>query len=469
MDIIIVILSFIFLCLYLMHKQLNLTSFVVRLAILGLLLVAIEQLFIVMQSMHFMEKFYYYTSDIYSLCTNIVLLIVAIFCFGLLLNTKEPALKNIQPVIILIGLIFLYGYTTAIKAETFFYLYLSLEISAFCTYALLGLNSKNLLSNEGAIKYFLGHSLASILFLVATSILYSLTGTTNISQISNLFFISENHYLMSFAILMIIISLVSKLALAPLHWFTIDAYQSAPIFVTALLMTVPKIALLSILYHIYCLFSSSFNYYCVLFLLLLTFFQLSIQAFGQLKLRRFVVFTMTVNNVILLAPLLIASKENSFSILPSLLSYFIPLLLLFNILCLLRNPDEKLENLSLLKNPLLILALLSSMVSFTGIPVLAGFLLKYFVFVHLLSFQDLGIIFFIVVITLIPAYYYLRFVQALYLVRNYSPEFTYFPFLDLNAKKRQTNLLWLTQMLCILLFLNIIIFVLQFESLFFLI
>jgi NADH-quinone oxidoreductase subunit N len=451
-----------------MQKGLNATSSMGRVLILGLLLfIAIN----LGKAKNMLSNTIYlpiHNYDYAEIGTNIILCVITIFSLGLLLITREPLPRKIQPGVIVIFLGIIFGYMIALKAETFFYLYLALEISAFSTYALIATNTKRLLSIEGGIKYFLGTSISSLFFLLGISILYLLTSTMNIRQISNIFAFSNDVLLFHIGLLMIVIALISKLAMAPLHWFTIDAYQSASLFVSSFLMTVPKTALLLILSRLMSQFPSSWLNCCILLLMLVTLVQQTVQAFGQIKLRRFVVFTMTVNNVILIAPLLIASKENSFSILPSLLSYFLPLMLLFYVLEFLVNPNETVNNLSLIQNPIILLGLLISVISFAGVPIFGGFLLKYFILVHLLSYQELGLIVVVLVITLLPMYYYLRIALTLFFTTRAHQEFTDLDLSSYSFECHGFSTEVATKIFGILCLVNIIIILFEVESIIFL-
>lgn len=134
---------------------------------------------------------------------------------------------------------------------------------------------------------------------------------------------------------------------------------------------------------------------------------------------------MTVNNAVLLVPLLFNNKENLFSILFPLLSYFLPFMLIMNALACLSKKYEKIGNLYQLKNPILILSFLVTGVAFSGIPVLGGFIVKYLIFTQVLSFQAIGLLLLIIFATLIPIYYYMRLIQAMFLSSKLLPEFTY--------------------------------------------
>jgi NADH-quinone oxidoreductase subunit N len=353
---------------------------------------------------------------------RIILCVLGILSFIILLINRDT--KQIENGMILTCLVIYCGYIIALMTETFFNMFLALEVAAFSSYALIGLNPTKLTAKEAGMKYFTGTTIAGVVFLLGASILYALTRTMNISQLADIFMISRN-IVFYLGLLLIILSLSSKLAMAPFHLFTIDAYQNAPIFVSSYLMTIPKLALFFILYKIYSQFPSSILDLCLLILILITLIQQTVQAFGQTKFRRFIVFSMTVNNVIFFACLLIASTVDSFSIIPSLVFYFLPLILLFFVLAIFVDRDDNVKNLSLQKNPIMILGLFTSVVSSAGIPVLGGFLQKYFVLGQLVLNSALVYMLIIILVALLSGYYYLRVILSLFFTNKFVERFNY--------------------------------------------
>ena len=332
---------------------------------------------------------------------------------------------NENTIVILIS-IATFGYIAAMTAQTLFYLYVTLEIAAFASYTLVGANLRNLRLIEAAIKYYLGTSLTSLLFLLGIAIIYSKTGTMNINQIAEIFTYNADVGLIS-GIVFIILGLVSKLALAPVHWFTIDTYEAISVGISSFLITIPKVALLCIIFNLFCLFNHQVISIIVMLMILLTLFLLSVQALGQYKLKRFLIFSMTVNNALFLVPLLINHQESLFSINQALFTYLLSFILLLFIAASLRKIDkqmvDRLELMTLVKNPLLKFGLLTSAMSLSGIPVFAAFFVKYLIYSELIAFQEFVIIVPVVILTLIPIYYYIRLAQIAFLTKEFDPKF----------------------------------------------
>lgn len=364
-----------------------------------------------------------------------------------------------ETTLVILILIAIFGYISAMVAETFFYLYLSLELAAFSTYTLVGASLSNLRVIEGAIKYYLGTSLTSLFFLLGIAITFSKTGTMNITQVAEIFAYNTDLGLIS-GIVLILIGLISKLALAPLHWFTLDTYESITIGISSFLITVPKVALLSIIFSIFCLFNHMMISIIAIIMILLTLFLLSIQALGQYKLKRFIIFSMTINNALFLVPLLMNNQESLFSINQALFTYLLSFILLLYIAASLRKADkqmiDRLELLPLIKNSLIKFGLLVSAITLSGLPVFAAFFVKFLIYSQLIAFQEFLILVPLVLLTLIPIYYYIRFAQLAFLTKHFDPLFN-------TLMLAQTSKLSAAHIFifCILIILNLVILSLQ--------
>jgi NADH-quinone oxidoreductase subunit N len=123
-------------------------------------------------------------------------------------------------------------------------LYLGLELMALPVYALVGLHKREARTSEAAIKYFLMGGFASALLLFGMSLLYGLTGTTDIAAIADLLAkgtLSTNPALLA-ALGLVIAGFCFKVAVAPFHLWTPDVYEGAPTIVTAFMSVGPKAA-----------------------------------------------------------------------------------------------------------------------------------------------------------------------------------------------------------------------------------
>jgi NADH-quinone oxidoreductase subunit N len=123
-------------------------------------------------------------------------------------------------------------------------LYLGLELMALPVYALVGLHKSESRTSEAAVKYFLMGGFASALLLFGMSLLYGLTGTTEIARIAEVIAtaqMSTNPALLA-ALGLVLAGLCFKVAVAPFHLWTPDVYEGAPTIVTAFMSVGPKAA-----------------------------------------------------------------------------------------------------------------------------------------------------------------------------------------------------------------------------------
>ena len=138
------------------------------------------------------------------------------------------------------------GMMTLVSSLDLLLLFLSLELVSLSTFVLSGFERGSEQASEGAIKYFLIGALASAITVYGISLFYGATGTTHLVRaaltMSPLFMLS---------LLMISVGLAFKASLAPFHMWVPDAYQGAPTPITAYMSVAPKIATLAALVRVF--------------------------------------------------------------------------------------------------------------------------------------------------------------------------------------------------------------------------
>jgi NADH-quinone oxidoreductase subunit N len=131
--------------------------------------------------------------------------------------------------------------------------YLSLELLSFSLYILVGYQKFDAKSNEAGLKYLLLGAFASAMFLYGLSLIYGVTGTTYYSSISEQLSAGTHGY--SFALLMALVLIITglgfKVAAVPFHMWTPDAYEGAPVAITAYLSTTSKAAGFALLLRLF--------------------------------------------------------------------------------------------------------------------------------------------------------------------------------------------------------------------------
>ncbi|MGA9287267.1 MAG: NADH-quinone oxidoreductase subunit NuoN [Anaerobacillus sp.] len=132
-------------------------------------------------------------------------------------------------------------------------LFVGLELLSLSSYVLVGIRKTNRLANEASFKYVVNGGIATAITLFGMSYLYGLTGETNIYEIQGLMdsdVVADNRFLVVFAFLMIVIGLAFKITAAPFHMWAPDVYQGAETPITAFLSVVSKIAGFAIMLRI---------------------------------------------------------------------------------------------------------------------------------------------------------------------------------------------------------------------------
>ena len=160
---------------------------------------------------------------------------LAILAVGLVLLISIDYMKDRTPyrgeffgLLILAGL----AMSLAAGATDLIMVYLAMEFLSFCSYILVGFLRDNARSNEAALKYFLYGATASAVMLYGMSLLYGITGTTNLAEIAN--YIAAGMaaptqlWLVVPALLMLLVGFGFKIALVPFHQWSPDAYEGAP-------------------------------------------------------------------------------------------------------------------------------------------------------------------------------------------------------------------------------------------------
>jgi NADH-quinone oxidoreductase subunit N len=283
-----------------------------------------------------------------------------------------------------------------------------------CIYILyvIGINA-TLLAAEGALKYFLIGTLASALFILGVSYVYGSTALMDILAISDLLIITSNNntWMMTLGGTLIILALLFKIGAVPFHLWLPDAYQSASFSVLLFLLVFPKIFYFFLLYTMNQIFNTNIIILVSIFLSALIG---SIQAVTQTKLKRFIAYTTIYNTAFFMSLLMISG---SFSIYALLISSFLyalgSILTVFPMLAiqpLHREHFSSLRDLLSLRTSNFFFAflLIIGFFSALGMPPFIGFFTKFYVFSALIEKNIVIMTIFLVLASVLPAYYYLR-------------------------------------------------------------
>ncbi|MCX8070344.1 MAG: proton-conducting transporter membrane subunit, partial [Thermodesulfovibrionales bacterium] len=182
-----------------------------------------------------------FVNDIYSMYFKIIFIISLVMTVLLSINyiDKEKPERLEYYSLLLFATS---GMMIMASAKDLVVLFLGLELMALSTYILAGIKPLNIKSNESAIKYFMLGAFSSAFFLYGLSLLYGLTGSTDIYQISENMKKIEPSMALVLSMTMIVVSFSFKIAAAPFHMWAPDVYEGAPTSVTAFMSVGPKAA-----------------------------------------------------------------------------------------------------------------------------------------------------------------------------------------------------------------------------------
>tara|TARA_Y100000992_G_scaffold263716_1_gene200147 strand:+ start:1044 stop:2462 length:1419 start_codon:yes stop_codon:yes gene_type:complete len=298
--------------------------------------------------------------------------------------------------------------------------YMGLELQSLALYVLATFNRDQLKSSEAGLKYFVLSALSSGLLLYGCSLIYGFTGSTNFDVIANQ--LNSNEYALTFGIVFILVGLAFKISAVPFHMWAPDVYEGSPTSVTLFFTMVPKIAALTVLIRfLYVPFLNLIDQWqmIIVFLSLASMIFGAVAAIGQTNLKRLVAYSSISHVGYALAGLATGSNEGIQSSVIYITIYILMNLGLFSCLLMMKRNNvyyEQIDDLSgLSKNhPLLSLSLLIILFSLAGIPPLAGFFAKFYIFKSVIE-QSM---FFLAIVgllsTVIAAFYYLRLIKIMY-------------------------------------------------------
>ena len=360
-----------------------------------------------------------YKIEYLSTFMKILLILSGIFVMGVSLKYLKinNILKIEYPILILSSIL---GMMVMISSNDLIVFYMGLELQSLSLYVLASFNKNNLLSTESGLKYFILSALSSGLLLYGCSLIYGFSASTNFVQISQN--INANQYTLTFGIVFILVGLAFKISAVPFHMWAPDVYQGSPTPVTLFFAILPKVAALTVLIKIlYIPFLDLMDKWqmIVIFLSIASMIFGAIAAIGQKNLKRLIAYSSISHMGYTIAGLSTGTNEGIQSSIIYISIYVIMNLGFFCCLLMLRRDGkyyETVEDMSgLSKNhPILSFSLLLILFSLAGIPPLAGFFAKFYVFMAVIKNEMYFLAITGLLSTVIAAFYYLRIIKIIY-------------------------------------------------------
>jgi NADH-quinone oxidoreductase subunit N len=302
-------------------------------------------------------------------------------------------------------------------------IFIGLETMAIAFYILVGLLKTNRRSNEAAVKYFLLGTFSLGLLLYGLSLLYGMTGTTNLRAIAIAVADHGRDPWLVLAVILVVAGVGFKIAAVPFHMWAPDVYEGAPTPITAFLSVGSKAASFAMILRIFVegLPSMSGDWTLLFYVLsVLTMTVGNVVALTQSNIKRMLAYSSIAHAGYLLIGLIAGTPRGVAAMLIYLLIYTLMQMGAFAVVILMRRADvigDELKDLSGLfqRQPLAAVAMLVFMLSLGGIPPTAGFMGKFWLFSAAIDSNYIWLAVIGVVNSAISLYYYLRVVVFMFM------------------------------------------------------
>ena len=314
------------------------------------------------------------------------------------------------------------GMMMMISANNLIALYMGLELQSLALYVVAAINRDSARASEAGLKYFVLGALSSGMLLYGASLIYGFTGSTSFPEIATALQASGATLGVVFGLVFIIAGLAFKVSAVPFHMWTPDVYEGAPTPVTAFFAAAPKVAAMALFTRV---MVSPFAHVVPQWQQILVFVAIAsmalgaFAAIGQSNIKRLLAYSSIGHMGFALVGLAAGTQEGVQGVVIYMLIYMIMTLGTFACVIAMRRNGNQVEEISDLaglgrNNPALGFVLAMLMFSLAGIPPLAGFFAKYFVFLAAVKSGLYVMAVLGVVASVVGAYYYLRIVKIMY-------------------------------------------------------
>lgn len=316
------------------------------------------------------------------------------------------------------------GMMILVNANSILTSYLGLELLSLPLYALTAVRRTEGDSSEAAMKYFVMGALASGMLLFGFSLLYGATGQLVFTAISETLTNKAlgDSAMVVFALVFIVAALGFKLALVPFHMWAPDVYQGAPLSVTLLLSSAPKMAglvfMLRLLTSVLPLYTDKWQ----VILLVMAIFSVglgNVFAIVQTNIRRLFAYSAISHMGFVTFGILVANSAGYSASVYYILVYVMMTLAAFGLLTLMSRDGLEVEQIDDLKglnqrNPWAAAMMMIVLFSFAGVPPTAGFFIKLAVLKVLIDAHYIGVAITAVLFAVIGAFYYIKIIKVMY-------------------------------------------------------
>ena len=335
-------------------------------------------------------------------------------------NRKQQIARFEFPVLILFSVV---GMMVMASAANLMTLYLGLELHSLPLYVLAAFARDDVRSSEAGLKYFVLSALASGLLLYGISLVYGFSGTMNFGQLRSLLTQPANASVgVIVGVVFVLVGLAFKVSVVPFHMWTPDVYEGAPTPVTVFLSTAPKVAAMSLLLRV---MATPFGHLLGAWQLLIILVSIAsmvlgaLGAIGQSNIKRLMAYSSIGHMGYALVGLAAGTADGIRGVLIYMVIYVFMTAGAFACIIAMRRQGrstERIDDLAGLANtdPALALATAVFMFSLAGIPLLAGFFAKLYIFFAAVQAGLWTLAVIGVLTSVVSSFYYIRIVKVMY-------------------------------------------------------
>ena len=359
------------------------------------------------------------TIDEFSKIAKTLILIGSLASIVMYHSSREDLNINLfeYPILILLATI---GMMIMVSANDLIAIFIGLELQSLTLYVLAALNRNHLASSEAGLKYFLLGALSSGLLLFGLSYIYGFTGNTNLNLISTT--VTSGNIGLIIGIVFVCSGIAFKVSAVPFHMWTPDVYEGAPTPVTAFFALAPKVAAiaLAVRFLIVGFGDIAFDWQqIIIFLSIASMVFAAFAAIAQKNIKRLMAYSSIGHVGYALIGLACGTTQGISSLVIYLSIYLIMNIGVFSFILSMKNKGEYYENISDLSglyktHPYYSVVITILMFSLAGIPPLAGFFGKFYIFIAAIESNLLLLAIVGILASVIGAFYYLRIIKVIY-------------------------------------------------------
>ncbi len=323
------------------------------------------------------------------------------------------------PILVLLATL---GMLMMISANDMIALYMGLELQSLALYVVAALNRDSVRSTEAGLKYFVLGALSSGMLLYGCSLVYGFTGATGFEQIAAAATGEQVNLGLIFGLVFIIAGLAFKVSAVPFHMWTPDVYEGAPTPVTAFFAAAPKVAAMAMFIRAMTAAFPNITpdwQQIVVFISIASMVLGAFAAIGQNNIKRLMAYSSIGHMGFALVGLAAGGQEGVKGVVIYLAIYLVMTIGTFACILAMRRRNGTVETISDLaglarNNPMMAFVLAMLMFSLAGIPPLAGFFAKFYVFLAAIQAGLYPLAVIGVLASVVGAYYYVRIIKVMY-------------------------------------------------------